>query len=168
MDRLASLEIARDQLILSILVRGVFSAGAGSFETRIVGISKGPWSIGEEEINAVDKPRAAWGLEMIATQNLAVALDSALEDSVTNRLTHPASDLCEYFCFVRCLRNSFAHDPYDPTWELKNENYRRIYRLPNSWDVDLTSRNGTRVNAEDYRYAGGLIRLLEFGLPMIR
>lgn len=155
------LELARDQLILSLHVRGVCSAGAGEIESGLVAVSLGPWPI---ELEAIDQDRAAWGLERVATQNLAVALDSALEDAFPAwRSIARGSDL-DYFCFVRCLRNAFAHDPYEPHWVLRDAAYRRRYSLIDAWEVDLTDRHGTPVHERDYRYASGLIRLLDIGV----
>jgi hypothetical protein len=154
--------------VLSILIRGVLSAGAGSFETNLVAVALGSWSLGTEEIRGLNSDRAAWGLERIATQNLALTLDAALEDRVPNRLKHPDPCTRDFFCFVRCLRNAFAHDPYHPTWDLRSEAlYRRELRVLDNWVVDLTARNGTDVKQEDYRYAGGLLRLCDRGRDLI-
>lgn len=167
MKRVDTLDLARDQLVLSILIRGVFSGRAGTFQTSLAGVSKGPWSFGTEEIESLDKDRAAWGLEMIATQNLAIALDTALEIKIPNRLRYPEPRARDYFCFVRCLRNAFAHDPYRPRWDLRIVSYRKEFHLPGEWTVDLSERNGTDVEPADYRYAGGLVRLCDAGKSLL-
>jgi hypothetical protein len=120
LNRVNTLDLARDQLVLALLVRSVCSGGAGRLETSVVVISKGPWFIGEREISGLDRDRAAWGLEMIAAQNLAIALDTALELKIPNRLEHDDNATRDYCCFVRCLRNAFTHAPYRPRWVLSN------------------------------------------------
>jgi hypothetical protein len=168
MNYVESLRVARDQFILSIFIRGVFSGGAGSFESRLDFICLGPWSVGEDEFDKIDKNVAAWGLERISTQNLMISLDTALENSVPNRLQTHDHLTRDYYCFVRCLRNAFAHNPYKPKWNLKSAGYRRKYSLPGSWTVDLTNRDTTLVEDSDYRHAGGLIHLLDLGVEILR
>lgn len=168
MNHLHSLKIAREQFILSLFIRGVFSGGGGTFESNLVFVSLGPWSIGGDELDKIDKDAAAWGLERISTQNLMISLDTALEKSVPDRLQSPHLQSRDYFCFVRCLRNAFAHNPYQPAWDLRSTGYRRNYTLPGSWTIDLTDRDTTRVEDSDYRHAGGLIHLLDHGVEILR
>jgi hypothetical protein len=169
MDDFESLELARETFYLSLIVRATCSGGVGTLDaSRLFAISLGPWSIGRQELDGIDRDRAAWGLETLATQNLAIALDSALERVIPLRLSDTATQDRDYFCFVRCLRNAFAHAPLSPTWVLSNPEYRRRYSLPREWEVDLTLRHGSRVVPADYRHAGGLVLLADHGIALMR
>ena len=151
------LDAASDQLILSLQIRAVFN-GFGRFERPLVGVSLGPYEINMED---ADLPNGAWSMEVISTQHLAITLDTYLEKNIPNRLN--AGQYLDYCCFVRCLRNAFAHDPYNPIWELRDEKYRRHYSMDEDWNIDLTDRNGTKVLSDDYCYASGLLELARRG-----
>jgi len=164
-DRIKSLAIAKEQLVLSLHIRGICET-SDPLPSRLVFISLGPWN-NIPHLDDIDRRRAAWGLERISTQNLAIALDSALKESFPDGMDSEIEELRSYFRFVRCLRNAFAHDPYSPVWVLTGPYYARVYSLPEGWQVDLTQRHNIPVQDSDYRHASGLIRLLDFGKKMI-
>jgi len=159
MKRIDTINLAKEQLILSLIVRAVCSGMVGTLESPLYSVSLGPWTPSREEMDGIDRDRAAWGLEKLATQNLAVALDAALK-RVPQEL-----DLCR---FVRCLRNAFAHDPYKPTWVLRDPGCRRCYEPLEGWKIDLTERDGTEVQPGDYMHAGGLVRICDAGIGLLR
>src|SRR5690606_24026638 len=145
----------KDQFVLSLMVRAA-AEGAGLLRSDMDVITLGPWSISKSEMDALDVPRASAAMEMIATQTLAITLDTALETVFPDRLRSYDQADRDYFCFVRCLRNAFSHDPFAPTWHLKDQAYRRSYVLLGDWRKDLSARHDTPVEARDYGYAGGL------------
>ena len=160
-----TLEIAKEQFILSLHVRAVCSGPGGTLDSRLIGVSLGPYPM--TGLDSIDRDRAAWSSELISTQHLAISLDTALEKTfAANRLTDSSLHR-DYFTFVRCLRNAFAHNPYEPKWELRDEKYRRRLHLEESWDLDLTDCNGKDVDPQQYRYASGLLRLVDRGIALL-
>ncbi len=160
-----SLKIAKEALILSIELSGIFSAGAGKFESSLHEVALGPYSLGFENRHKINRDRAAWSIEIISTQNLIITLDTVLEQHFPNRLKD------DYFCFVRCLRNAFAHNPYYPIWELRDKRYRRRYKLPDDkfeWTIDLTNAHQSKVKQSQYRHASGLILLVNIGIKKLK
>ncbi len=57
-------------------------------------------------------------LEQSATYLMIVQLNSVLEDAIENRLRHPNKDIRDASQIIRLIRNAFAHDPFEPTWEI--------------------------------------------------
>jgi len=166
MDYLTTLKIARNQFILSLHVRNIHSFGIGKMDCSLLEVYLGPYPI---DISGVDFSQAAWSMEKISTQNLAISLDSLLEVSISNRLQHPDCKIKDFCCFVRCLRNASAHDPYFPVWDLRSENYRRKFYIDevSDWIVDLTHCNKQPVEESQYRYASGLLKLVEIGRSIL-
>ncbi|PIW61097.1 MAG: hypothetical protein COW13_03565, partial [Candidatus Omnitrophica bacterium CG12_big_fil_rev_8_21_14_0_65_50_5] len=98
--------------------------------------------------------------------NLAVSLDSLIQKNKDRVKEREKEELKDYFDYVRCLRNAFAHNPFIPKWELKNKKYRRKYKVFDL-EFDLTEKHGVLVKPEQYLYAGGLIRLVDIGLNLM-
>ena len=149
---------AKDQFILSIHTSAIYRGGIGQMSTNIVACSLGPYEINFDDVDFV---RGAWSAEKIAVQNLAVALDTCLEEQLGKGRLNNNSDIV---VFVRCLRNAFTHNPYAPKWVLTSLNYRRSYSITNDWNVDLTNRHETDVDGWDYRHASGLLLLVNIVL----
>ncbi len=102
----------------------------------------------------------------LATQNLAISLDTYLEVSLGNQRLKEGEhvDYCQY---VRCLRNAFAHNPYSPKWVLKDTKYRKFFHVTNEWTCCLKDRHNTDVIESDYRYASGLLHLVKTGIEIV-
>jgi len=160
-----TLQMTKEQFLLSIKVRAVYN-GAGNLDCKLSAAALGPWSVGEKELKEFDHVRASWSLERISTQNLAVSLDSLIQKNKDRFKGWEKTELEDYFEYVRCLRNSFAHNPFIPKWELKDEKYRRKYKFFD-FEFDLTDKHGVLVKPEQYLYAGGLIRLVDIGLDLM-
>ena len=128
-------------------------------------VSLGPYKI--EGLDSIDRDRAAWSLEVVSTQHLAITLDTALENIFSKMRHNVETPDKDYFTFVRCLRNAFAHDPYEPTWDLSNSNYRRQLTIEDTWIVDLSDSHNSPVVPQSYRYASGLLRLVDRGVALM-
>lgn len=165
MNYIKSLEVAKEQFILSLYVRSICSGHAGVLESKLISTSLGPYHI--DVLEDIDRDRAAWSLELISTQQLAVSLDTALGKGFGDSWRKKQNEDTDYFTFVRCLRNAFAHNPYNPKWELRDPGYRRLLSLEDDWGVDLTHCHEKSVEPQQYRYASGLLRLVERGIDML-
>lgn len=161
-DEVDGLISAKEQFILSLHTSAIFRGGIGEMSMNIVSFSLGPYPI---DTDGIDFISASWSAEKIATQNLAIALDSCLEAKLGKDRLKEGNDI---IVFIRCLRNAFSHNPYKPKWELTNSNYRRSFKIIKDWEVDLTNRHDTEVEEWDYRYASGLLLLVNIILDHLK
>jgi len=164
-DEVDGLISAKEQFILALHTRSIFNGGIGEMSMNLVAVSLGPYKI---DLDGIDFASAAWSAEKIATQNLAIALDSCLEVKCGRKRLEKTNDMHDKYVFIRCLRNAFSHNPYRPKWELKNGAYKRNYKIFEDWEVDLADRHSTEVEEWDYRFASGLLLLVNYFLDYLK
>lgn len=163
MDYFDALLAAKAQFILSQHTTLAYRFGVGQIDIDIAAVYLGPYTI---DLTDVDLIRGAWSAEKIATQNLAVSLDTYLEASLGNQRLKEGDSIG--FCtYVRCLRNAFAHNPYSPKWVLRDEKYRKCLYVSKGWCCNLKDRHETPVLESDYRYASGLLYLVQAGIKIV-
>jgi len=163
MNPLDTLMAARAQFVLSQYTTLAYCFGLQGIDIDIKAVYLGPYSI---DIKDTDLIRGAWSAEKIATQNLAVSLDSYLEASLGNKRLRD-EDIFDFCKYVRCLRNAFAHNPYSPKWVLTDKRYRRCMYVLKGWCSNLRDRHETPVLESDYRYASGLLHLVQTGINIV-
>jgi hypothetical protein len=165
---LKSIAMSKELALFALDIRAICQFNPEALKSGLVHVSLGPYNIRNEDRENIEKDRAAWSMEHLATQHLMVTLDSAFETVFKDddRLTLNSSS--DYFIFIRCLRNAFAHNPFYPKWVLKNPAYQRKMKIVDDWEIDLTNRNNTPVEQEDYRYLSGLLLLADSGVQALK
>lgn len=119
----------------------------------------GEHTASEEELSLnKDQERfASVLLEHSATYLMVVQLNSVLGEAIPNRLQHPDKDIRDASQIIRLIRNAFAHDPFEPTWEIKPCWDNQIFEVKGIISLNTTELNGEKVKKKDY---GGPIALL--------
>ncbi len=156
-----ALKYARDQFVLAVHIRAKIEM-QGWISSDLVGVSLGKYEI--PSLHEIQQDHAAWSLEMISTNNLAIALNVAIEKELEDKVIKSNDDV---FLFIKCLRNAFAHNPYDPKWHLTDTRYRKQYVIEDGWRIDLTSLHGTDVSPQQYHHASGLLRITDLALNLL-
>jgi len=81
-------------------------------------------------------------VEHTATYAMAVQLDRALQDLLTDRFHHANADLRAASWIARLIRNAFAHDPLNPVWKVQPEAIDRRFVLDGVIELDTKALDG--------------------------
>jgi len=92
---------------------------------------------------------------------MAVQIDTALADCFEDRLHSENNDIFNASWIARLIRNSFAHDPFNPVWLTYPECDNTEYIIDNIISLDTTNKNGNSVQRDDYRGPLALFRFAE-------
>lgn len=99
--------------------------------------------------------------EHVATYTLAVQLDTALGALYSNRFQSADQELRSAAWIARLLRNSFAHNPFAPKWEIYSECKDKQFTVGSLISLDTTTLNGQYVARQHYGGPLALLRLSE-------
>jgi len=157
---LHTLTLAENQYKLAMMV--VYHAHFGDgFENKVVAFSYGPYSVDGAELRLAgeDQARASSALEASAIRLMAIIVDTALEHAIPNRFKAAEPLVLQTAFIARVLRNAFAHDLFNPRWELRDPRYSARFEVPGVIVVDTTGKDGQDVRWQDY---GGPLALLKF------
>src|SRR6266849_5500866 len=105
-----SLDIAALQFKLALQVAAV----PGGVTQRLTFMTYGRLSIEKQDLqlSEEDVPLAQTALKQIATFTLALAIDTAFENTIADRFNSPDHEIVIAARIARILRNAFAHDPF--------------------------------------------------------
>jgi hypothetical protein len=99
----------------------------------------------ELSLTAKEQERGFTALEHAATYLSAVQVHTALE-AVHSAPFHIAeADIGSAFQIARLLRNAFAHNPFNPAWEIRDVWQERRFVVPDVITLDTTGLHGTSV-----------------------
>jgi hypothetical protein len=101
-------------------------------------------------------------LEHSATYILALQMDKALQDTVPNRFKSPDADIYAAAWVARLIRNTFAHNPLAPIWDIQPEAQNKTYEVANIIRVTTDTLDGQPVRSRDYGGPLALLTLAEF------
>ena len=88
---------------------------------------------------------------VIAFGAAAITLNRAREEQGLRLPQDIATDADACVHAIYQIRNAFAHDIAQPTWEIRNTRFQRKYAF-GGIEIDLTNRNGERFQ---YEHIGG-------------
>ncbi|HEY7329841.1 MAG TPA: hypothetical protein VH592_19560 [Gemmataceae bacterium] len=154
-----SLDIAAMQFKLAIQVAG--AAHSGTLPQQCVGMVYGGLSIGKDalKLEPNDAALASTALQHCATFALAVAVDTALEQTIPDRFNSQDPKIVAAARIARIIRNAFTHDPFYPRWVCTNPNHIGQFAIPDVITIDTTIVNGQSV---EWTHYGGPLALLRF------
>jgi hypothetical protein len=122
----------------------------------------------ELSLTATEEERAFAALEHSATYLSAVQVHTALE-AVHSAPFHIAeADIGSAFQIARLLRNAFAHNPFNPVWEIRGVWQERQFVVPDVITLDTTGLHGTSVCREHYGGPIAILRLIEYADKVIK
>ena len=114
---------------------------------------------------ALSKEQEELGAALIvhsATYVMAVQMDAAMQDVFPDRFRHSDPDVQAAAWIARLIRNSFAHNPLDPQWQVQPEARGKRYQVEDLIVLDTGGLEGKRVTREHYGGPLALLRLLQF------
>lgn len=101
-------------------------------------------------------------LHHVATHILAVQIDTFLQERYGDRFNHLNNDIKSAAWIARLIRNAFAHNPFDPIWELHTECENKLYQIPGVIELKTQDLDGKRIKREHYGGPIALLKLSEF------
>lgn len=110
-----------------------------------------------------DEKIATATLEHSTTHIMSVQLDSFLQRFVEKRFEHSDQELRTAALIVRQIRNAFAHDPFNPTWEVgQPEAKNKELKIDNVLTLDTRKINGKSMQQMDYGGPLAILKLSQF------
>lgn len=85
---------------------------------------------------------------VIAFGAAAISLNRSCEEAGYNRPNQIDSEIDQCISLIYQVRNAFAHNIAEPTWDIRNEIFRRVYEF-GGIRIDLTTADGKRFSYED-------------------
>ena len=85
---------------------------------------------------------------VVAFGAAAITLNRSCEEAGYCRPNQIASEVDQCVCLIYQIRNAFAHDISEPSWEIRNEIFRRVYEFGDI-RVDLSNVNGKKFEYND-------------------
>jgi hypothetical protein len=110
---------------------------------------------GELTLTPAEEKRAFAALEHCATYLCVVQVHTVLQKLLGEK-EQPTDDA---FQIARLIRNSFAHNPFYPQWQLSQAWQNRVLSVLNVIQLDTSNLDGKPVKREHY---GGPIAILRF------
>lgn len=98
-------------------------------------------------------------LEHCATYLCAVQIHTVLETIHPDPFSISEPEIQVAFHIARLIRNSFAHNPFDPHWQFGTKYDNTKFEIPSLITIDTKGRNGQAVTRGDY---GGPLAILRF------
>ncbi len=94
-------------------------------------------------------------LRLLTTGTCFVAIDDALDEMLEGKpVIYKDDDLDSLRAIVYMARCAFAHKPASPEWQIKKQQYRKVFKIKSiDFEIDLRELDG---KALDYKHFGGL------------
>ncbi len=109
-------------------------------------------------------------LQVIALGACVITLDETL-----NTLGPKNADSNDTIDKIRCvifqMRNAYAHNPLDPEWQVKKENYLKVFNLDIeklSFSLDMNEVNGQRLEADDFGGFAGFFKMVNYAKACLK
>jgi hypothetical protein len=94
---------------------------------------------------------------------MAIQMDRVLQEVVgSDRFKHPDSDINSASWIARLIRNAFAHNPFNPTWQTCPECDNKVFEVEGIIRLRTKGLNGRRMEMDDYGGPLSLFRLSGF------
>jgi len=119
---------------------------------------------GQLKLSKDQEKLAASIFEHSATYILALQMDKALQDTVPDRFHSPDCDVRAAAWIARLIRNTFAHNPLAPIWDIPPEAQNKTYEVVTITKVTTDAVDGQPVKPLDYGGPLALLTLAEFVL----
>jgi hypothetical protein len=101
-------------------------------------------------------------LEHCATYLSAVQVHTALESIHEDPFSIREADIASAFQISRLIRNAFAHNPFNPVWEVRDTWKDRRFVVPDVITLDTTGLDGEQVRYKHYGGPLAILRLIEY------
>ncbi|MBE3122523.1 MAG: hypothetical protein IMZ58_10015 [Thermoplasmata archaeon] len=117
----------------------------------------------EVKLTASEEKTGARILEHVGTYMMMLQLNKVLEDEWgKNRLQSKDNDIQNISQVVRLIRNAFAHDPFEPCWNISNSSKNKEFEIPGILTLKTVDLHGKKLERKHYGGPLALLRLLQF------
>lgn len=107
-------------------------------------------------------------LEHIGTYIMIQQLNKVLEDEYGfSRLQSNDIEIINLSQIVRLIRNAFAHDPFNPVWDISKSAENQEYQISGILSINTSNLHGKRLKREDYGGPIALLKLLEYAIDIL-
>ncbi len=94
---------------------------------------------------------------------LVVQIDKFLEIFCKDRYKHSEHGIKNASILIRQIRNSFAHDPIYPKWDVKQPEAKgKRIEIPNIMEIDFSLVDGKIISRYDFGGPLAILRLSEY------
>ena len=115
------------------------------------------------KLNREQEKRGSAILEHVGTYMMILQLNKVLEDEWgEQRLQSNDNDIRIISQVVRLIRNAFAHDPFNPIWDISKSTENQTFDIPKILTLKTNQLDGKKVNRMDYGGPLALLRLLQY------
>ncbi len=104
-------------------------------------------------------------LEHAATFLMALQMDEALNQIFGKEYEkNPKTELDEARLIIKLIRNSFAHNPFAPTWNIRNPNNypKKKLSVAGVLSIDISNINNMPAQWQDYGGKLAVLRLVDY------
>jgi hypothetical protein len=114
-------------------------------------------------LNGEEEELAIALLHHVATYLLANQIDSYLGICRKDRFTDKDKNIRDAACIARLIRNAFAHNPFNPQWQIRMEQCKdKVLNVSDIIKLNTYNLDGKAVNRYDYGGPLALLRLSEY------
>lgn len=110
---------------------------------------------------------AASLFEHSATYLLALQIDTGLENTIPARLEHADDQIRSAASIARLLRNSFAHNPFAPTWLIDRRMKNKTFEVKDIIRLDTAGLSNRFVDKWEYGGPLALLQLAKYSIKLI-
>ena len=128
------------------------------------------WIIGNETRTIEWKDRSDRGIKTLVINQLRAALaiatiqiDTVLTEYFGNQPYQDAEpERKSVRCIIYMIRCAFAHNPLEPKWEVRNQNYSRVFSVPSiNFTLNATNLDGRPLDDANINWCI-LLDLMEY------
>jgi len=124
-------------------------------------------TLSELALNHDDIKLAPGILQHVSTYLCVVQIDTVLQNIFSNRFEHPDAEIRSACWIARIIRNSFAHDPFTPTWLIDRKCRDEKLIVNNIIEIKPRELRGRPVKRMDYGGPISILRFLEWTTQLI-
>ncbi|NET40181.1 MAG: hypothetical protein F6K19_50980, partial [Cyanothece sp. SIO1E1] len=107
-------------------------------------------------------------LEHCGTYLSAVQVHTALEAIHPNPFNIPEKEIADAFQIARLIRNAFAHNPFNPVWEIRNKWKNTVFNVPDIITLDTSDLDGKIVKRKHYGGPISILRFIEYARSIVQ
>jgi len=115
-----------------------------------------------------DEKRAFAALEDSATYVSAVQVHTALKSVHDDPFHIREADVASAFQISRLIRNAFAHNPFNPVWDVRDPWKNRRFVVPDVIMLDTAGLDGVPVRRQDYGGPIAILRLIDYADKVVQ
>ena len=107
-------------------------------------------------------------LEECAIYLCTLQIDKAFEETIPDRFNHQDTNIVTASLIARTMRNSFAHNPFNPIWLVDRKQKGKLLEIKNVIRLDLKVIDGLALRSHHYGGPSAVLRFLKYSKKLVR